>query len=53
LSDKHLTQWAIESKIEGKLLRGNWYIRNDSLDRYLSDRLEAYWRSEEERRRIN
>jgi hypothetical protein len=52
VSEKYLARLAIESKVEGKFLREDWYIRYDSLDRYLCDRLEAYWRSEEERRRI-
>jgi hypothetical protein len=52
MSEKYLVRLAIESKVEGQFLSGNWYIRYDSLDRYLGDRLEAYWRSEEERRRI-
>jgi hypothetical protein len=52
LSEKHLAQWAIESKVEGKIHQGDWYICYDSLDRYLGNRLEAYFSSEEERRRI-
>ena len=47
VSEKYIVRLAIESKIDGKFLKGDLYIRYDLLDRYFGDQLEAFWRRDE------